>query len=284
VPNREAALRRGRKLVDTWVDAFGKHDLLTYASAIAFHVLKSLIPLTLFAIAALGALGRQDVWEEHVAPALKPRFDPPVYRALDYGARKIFEHDSIPIVVFGALLTIWYVSGAVRGIMGGINRIYEVDEQRATWLRWSISFGLALAMVAAVCVALLLVAIVPTPGGAAGVLVALLRWAGALAALAIAAGLLVRLGPVRRRPKKWASAGAVLVIVTWFVTTLVFRWYVASIANFKTAVGQLTVFIVLMVYVYASSIVFLVGVQLDEFLREDANGDERGILAVIRGG
>jgi membrane protein len=77
--------------------------------------------------------------------------------------------------------------------------------------------------------------------------------------------------------------GGVLVVSTWIVTTLVFRWYVASLANFRTAVGQLTVFLILMVYVYASSIVLIVGVQLDELLREDASERGRGILGVVMG-
>ena len=67
------------------------------------------------------------------------------------------------------------------------------------------------------------------------------------------------------------------------MTTLAFRWYVSSIANFHTAVGQLTVFLILMVYVYASSIVLIVGVQLDELLREEASEQERGILDVVVG-
>jgi membrane protein len=75
----------------------------------------------------------------------------------------------------------------------------------------------------------------------------------------------------------------VLVVSTWIVTTLAFRWYVASIANFQTAVGQLTVFLLLMVYVYASSIVLIVGVQLDELIREEASEQERGILDVVVG-
>jgi hypothetical protein len=37
---------------------------------------------------------------------------------------------------------------------------------------------------------------------------------------------------------------AAIVIATWIITPLVFRWYAASIASFKTAVGQLTAFIV----------------------------------------
>jgi hypothetical protein len=34
---------------------------------------------------------------------------------------------------------------------------------------------------------------------------------------------------------------------------------------------------------YASSVVFLVGVEVDELLREDAKADERGILDVLFG-
>ncbi len=149
--------------------------------------------------------------------------------------------------------------------------------------RWLLSLGLAVCVVSGVVGAALLLAAVPTPSGAAGVPAAIARWLGAIGLLSLVTGLLVRFGPTERRPKKWASAGAVLVIATWIMTTLVFRWYVESIANFKTAIGQLTVFIVLMVYVYASSIVFLVGVQLDELIREDARADERGILHILFG-
>src|SRR5439155_25903628 len=106
---------------------------------------------------------------------------------------------------------------------------------------------------------------------------------GGVVALVLETGLLVRYGPVGPRPKKWASTGAVLVVATWIVTSIAFRWYVSSIANFKSAIGQLTVFLVLMAYAYASSIVFLDGVQLDELLREDANSEERGILHVLFG-
>jgi membrane protein len=274
---------RVRTVVDIWVDAFGEHDLLTQASAIAFQVLKSLIPLSLLGIALLGALGRRDIWTDHIAPAIQSHVDPPIYHAIAYAVNKIFSHNSGPLIVFAALLTIWYISGAVRAMIGGINRIYETDDNRPVWHRWLLSLGLAVCVVSAVVGAALLIAAVPTPSGAAGVPAAIARWLGAIGLLSLVTGLLVRFGPAERRPKKWASTGAVLVIVTWIVTTLGFRWYVESVANFKTAIGQLTVFIVLMVYVYASSIVFLVGVQLDELIREDARADERGILHILFG-
>jgi membrane protein len=275
--------RRGRDTVQIWVDAFDEHDLLTHASAIAFQVLKSLVPLTLLGIALIGAVGRRDLWSSHLAPPIQSRVDPPVFHAIDFAVKKIFAHNSGPLIAFAAVLTIWYVSGGVRAIIGAINRIYGSEDDRPFWLRWVLSIGLSACVVVGIVGAALLVAAVPKPGGAWEIPAVVARWLAAIVALALVTGILVRYGPVEPRPKKWASAGAVLVVVTWIVTSLVFRWYVSSIANFKTAIGQLTVFLVLMVYAYASSIVFLVGVQLDEFLREDANAEERGILHVLFG-
>jgi len=167
--------------------------------------------------------------------------------------------------------------------MGAINRIYEANDERPLWVRWPLSFGLAFCLVAGIVGAALLVEAVPKQSGALEILLFLVRWIGALAALVAVTGVLVRLAPARHRPKRWASAGAVLVIATWLVTSFAFRWYVSTFANFKTAVGQLTVFIVLMAYAYASSIVLLVGIEIDELLREDASSRERGILDVLFG-
>ena len=275
------AKKRGRAAFDLWVDCFAEHELLSYASAISFQVLKSLIPLTLLALALLGAVGEERLWTDHAAPALRAHLARPVFRGIDYAAHKIFTSGAGGLVAFSAALTVWYVSGGVRAIMEGINRIYGVEDDRPFWLRWAISIALAAWVTVCLAGAVALVATLPEPSGIVGGLALAARWLGALVLLSVATGFLVRFGPREHRPKRWVSVGAILVVVTWIVTSLIFRWYVGSVANFKTAVGQLAVFIVLLVYVYVSSIVLLVGVQLDELLREDATGEERGLLHVL---
>ena len=278
MPTRRQVETRVRTTFVALRERLAEHELLTYASAVAFQVVKSLVPLVLLALAVLGAVGRRDIWSGHIAPALKPRFDEPIYHAIDFAANKIFDSNSAGLLALSALLTVWYVSSGIRGIMSALNRIYETRETRPSWLRWLVSVGLAICVVAGIVGAILLVLAVPKPNGAWKILVDLVRWVGAILALTVAAGLLVRLAPAERRPKRWASAGAVLVIATWIVTSILFRLYVTSIADFKTAVGQLSVLIVLLVYVYVSSIVLLLGVEVDELLRENASGHERGVL------
>jgi uncharacterized BrkB/YihY/UPF0761 family membrane protein len=64
--------------------------------------------------------------------------------------------------------------------------------------------------------------------------------------------------------KRRASVGAILGVTAWFVESLVFAWYISTIANFNTAVGSLTVLIVVCMYFYVGSIILLVGIELDE--------------------
>ena len=68
---RQQANRGVRAFVDVWVDCFAKHNLLTYASAIAFQVLVELVPMTLLTLGVLGALDEQNVWKKQIAPEIE---------------------------------------------------------------------------------------------------------------------------------------------------------------------------------------------------------------------
>jgi membrane protein len=275
---------RLRRFVQLWIDLFARHDLLNHASAIAFQVLKSIIPLTLFGLALLGALGQRHVWNDTIAPAIEPHLQKATFHAVDAAAQRIFSSSAAGLLAFSGLMSIWYVSGGVRAAMSGINDVYEVKETRPWLLRYAISFSLAVCISISVIGALLLAAtgVGSVANGVLQVLLDIGRWLVAIVALGVALGLLVRYAPAERRPKRWASAGSALVITAWVAATLIFKVFVSDVANFKTASGSLAVFLVLIGYVYTSSIIFLVGVEVDEMLREDTSG-ERGLLHLLFG-
>jgi membrane protein len=275
---------RLKRFVGLWVDLFDRHMLLDHASAVAFQVLKSLIPLSLLGLAILGVTGQEHVWRKTIAPAIQPHLQRPTFHAIDYGVEKIFSTDSAGLIAFASLLALWYISGSVRAFMGGINHIYEVDDERPWPVRYAISAGLAACIAVGVIGSMLLTFAAAQVGG--GVLRALAdvgRWLAAIVLLGVVLGMLVRFAPAKHRNKRWASAGSALVIVAWIVATLIFELFVVHIANFKTATGELTVFLVLIGYVYTSSIILLVGVELDELLREDATAGEKGVLQLLFG-
>jgi uncharacterized BrkB/YihY/UPF0761 family membrane protein len=68
MPRRRAHRQSAKELVDLWVDLFREHDLLTYASAIAFQALVAFVALLLLGLAVLGDIGRTDVWDAKIGP------------------------------------------------------------------------------------------------------------------------------------------------------------------------------------------------------------------------
>jgi membrane protein len=100
--------------------------------------------------------------------------------------------------------------------------------------------------------------------------------------LGIAVELLVRFAPSEPRAKKWVTLGTAFTVVAWVIASLIFRVYVASVANFRSTLGTFIAVLILTAYLYTSAIIFLVGVQVDELIRKDAARRDRGILQHVR--
>jgi membrane protein len=269
--------------VKLWVDLFDKHALLDHASAMAFAVLKALVPLTLLGLALLGALGQRHVWNQTVVPGMKSHVQPATLHAIDSAAQRIFSSDSTGLIVFASIVALWYISGSVRAVMSSTNVIYGSKETRSWKVRFPLSF--ALAAVVAACVIGAALAVLAAPAlarhGALQVVVAIGRWLVAVALLGVAVAVLVRFAPVATRSKTWVSGGSVLVILAWVATSMIFKLLVTQVLSFKTPAGSLGIFLVLAGYVYTSSIIFLLGVELDELLRQEATAGETGVLQLL---
>ncbi|HZC74648.1 MAG TPA: YhjD/YihY/BrkB family envelope integrity protein, partial [Gaiellaceae bacterium] len=136
------------------------------------------------------------------------------------------------------------------------------------WVRFPLSCGLAILFLAAVLGA---IAIIwgGHVSGSWSIPILILRWPAAAALIAFAFELIVRWAPAQHRRVRWASLGSVLVVVGWIGETLIFGAYVRSVANFRTPVGSLEVFIFLATYFYIAAIVLLVAMELDELVRAD---------------
>jgi membrane protein len=288
VATRAASHSRGasfRALVDLWVDLFDEHDLLTYASAIALQALIAAVALLLLTLGVLHAVGEETVWTNRAGPAIQAHVLEPVYAGINATVLTIFSGSSTGLIVFAAALALWEVSGAVRACSGALNRIYgDLEDARPWRVRTPVSFAIAAVLIAALLGALVLIMILrDAVHGGWSIPFAIVRWVGAVLLVGIAFELLVRFAPAERRPKRWVTAGTALVIVGWIVQSLIFAWYVRSLANFRTPVGSLAVFLVSVMFVYIASIVLLVAIELDEQLRKDAaDRRRRGMLGLVR--
>lgn len=63
--------------------SFSERELMIYSSATAFHILSSIVPFLLFALAAIGFLQLQEVWTNDIASHIKPQVSKAAYTVID---------------------------------------------------------------------------------------------------------------------------------------------------------------------------------------------------------
>jgi len=252
----------------------GRYDLLTTASAIAFRVLFASVPLAAASLAFLGVVHLGDLWQDWLAPKLHDRVTAAQFEVIDTGARSILGRGSEFWLTLGLALAVWEVSGAVRGAMGALNRVYGRDDTRSFWRRMGIS--VALAFVVSIAFAVALGALSFGDDLAARIvsdewentLTVVFRVGVAVVAALVGVGCMIRLGTSKRHPARWLGFVSVLVVALWIAASFILTWYFSSLADYRSVFGAVTSFIILLIYLYWVSILLLAGALADAMLRE----------------
>jgi membrane protein len=275
------ALRRRRSRVRDYVAdlvaSFEEHDLLTSASAISFQIFTAIVPFLLFGFALLGFLNLDTVWRDDIAVHIRPHLSAAAFTVINDTVTKVLSSRQVFWMTGGLALTVWQVSGAVRAVMGALNRIYRVRRQRSWRERMTVSLALAVAVGGLLLAALAAVTLIPLAYGDVGqpaqTLLFVARWCLAGLLMLAAVGLLLRHAPAKMRPLQWVSFGTMLIIGSWIAMSLAFAGYLQFIANYESVFGNLATVVVLLGYIYLSSVVFLAGAQLDALVRRRVEGN-----------
>src|SRR3954453_21458500 len=259
---------------------FKENDLLTYASAISFQVVFALVPLALLALGLLGTLGLSGWWSTDAAHTVRDNVSQPVYHLIDGTVRKILAHRQLFWVTLGAAIAVWEVSGAMRATMQVLNSVYGVEEKRSFGRKLWESIVLSTAVTFMLLLAAAVVKVGPRAarslfgdGALVSVLSFLASWGAAVALLFLVVSIVVRYAPDTRRPLRWVTFGGVLVIVGWVAMSLLYGFYITSVADYTSVFGNLAVVMVTLSYIYLSAIVFLSGVQLDSLIRHQVDAE-----------
>jgi membrane protein len=263
-----------RRLVPEMVDAFRRNGLINFAASISFLIVLSLVPLLLFLLALLGFLQLDEIWRDEVAPEVRGSLSDAAYRLMDDTATRVVTEKQGWWLTGGFALALWEISAATRVTMTALDRIYGFGRRRSFFELFPRSVGLGLAMGVAVVAAFAIVRFVPLLTGDLDGLAAVLsfagRWLAAAAVLGAGVALVVHHGSATRRTLPWVTVGTFLVMAPWIGMSILFGIYVTYIANYGSVFGNLATFFVLLLYVYASSIAFLAGVQADACLRRSS--------------
>ena len=181
--------------------------------------------------------------------------------------------------VISTSLSLWWARSGVASLIRGLNAVYR-EEHRGP-LRRIISsvlvtlalIGMLLVALVAVVIAPILMAVLPL-GDFTAWLVELSRWSVAAVTLIFGLGIIYRYGPNRRAAKvPWVSPGAVVAIVIWGAGSWAFSFYLSNFGRYNEVYGSLGAVVALLMWLYLSCYVTLLGAALNAELELRTRSD-----------
>lgn len=262
----------------TW-RSFDDDDMWTFAAALAYHMLFALFPFLLFLVSAFSFLDAPGLFDGLLGQS--ERFLPPEAHAtvaeVVGEVRGQREGELLSVGILGA---VWIASGGVRSTMHALNVAYDVPEGRRWWKRYLVSVVYTLALALLVMLATMLMVLGPRATGwllgrvgAGEPVLDALVWLRLPAALLLAWGAIVlvyRAAPNVRQRLPRVLPGALTAVLLWAAVSLGFRWYVAHFGRFGVTYGSIGAVVMLLAYFYLSSLVLLLGAEMNAVIQHHA--------------
>lgn len=275
---RSAALRRDLSFADLMaitgrlVASIGEENLTLIAAGVSFYAMLALAPMMIALVSIYGFIADPADMRELVA-LLAPLVPKSAYALIETQVATLAQKSDTTFQftsVGGAFLAVWSAKAGVNALLTGLNIANREREGRGMLVAMLFSYALTLGLIlimtitlAAIVVAPAALAVLPGEGWTAW-LARWLRWPIALAAVIFSIGFLYRLGPSRRGARlPWLSPGALLATAVWMLASIGFSYYIATFGSYQAAYGALGAVIILMLWLWLSALIVLVGARLN---------------------
>lgn len=182
---------------------------------------------------------------------------------------------SLFIIIFGILLSLFSISGAITNLLSAANVSYEVKETR-TFIRLRLASLAIMASGAVTGILIIGLLLLNEPLLAAiGIpdpvitTVSIIRWPIIALIVTVSLAFFYRYGPNRNNPKwQWVTWGSVIAAVVWLIGTAAFFVYARYFANFSESYSVFAGIIVLMTWLNLSAFIVLLGAEINYRLEQ----------------
>jgi membrane protein len=249
-----------------------KHRLLAVAAGAAFYELLAIFPGITAFVSTYGLFASGDQIRRHlsllaqIAPASAlDIIGDQIDRIVAKGAGSL----SLTFI-FGFALALWSANAGVKAIFDALNVIYDEDEKRGLISLNLRSIAFTFCVIAFLVLAAAGVVAFPSVLSRLGAdslgqsLISALRWPLLFLTVTFGLAVLYRFGPSRREAKwRWLTLGSAIGAFVWLLGSAAFSWYLANVADYSATYGSLGAAIGLMMWLWLSAVVVLLGAQLN---------------------
>src|SRR6478736_3585859 len=173
-------------------------------------------------------------------------------------------------LILSLVVALWSTNSGTQAMMAALNIAYEEPERRSLFRYYLNAFTFTIIGILGGVVMLLAILYVPILFAFAGyshafeVVVRVARWPFLGLFVLFLLALLYRYGPCRRSAKwHWVSVGSLFAMVVWLIASAAFSLYVSNFAHYDKLYGSLGAVIILLLWLYISFYIVLVGAEIN---------------------
>jgi membrane protein len=234
-------------------------DALGLAAQLAYYFFLALFPAIL-ALLALASFFPIHNFTDQVTTSLG-RFAPPeMLNLIREQLTNLSGSADAGILSIGFLGALWSSSSALVGLIGALNRAYDIEESRPWWRVRITAILLTVGLALFIVTAFTLVVAGPELGEAVAARIGMgpaftwtwkiVQWPIVFALVATAVGLVYYFAPDADQEWVWVSPGAVAATILWLIGSLAFRFYIMNFGSYQQTYGLVGSVIVLMLWFY----------------------------------
>jgi membrane protein len=186
------------------------------------------------------------------------------------------------LLSIGLLATLWSASNGINAVVKALNKAYDVEENRPFWKARGISFIFTIILAVLIFLSMILLIFGKVIGetiyrvtqlpGNFEVLWGIAQYVIPLITMVCAFVLLYKYTPNLRLRFREVIPGAVFATLGWVVTSILFSFYVNNFGNYTKTYGSIGGIIVLLTWLYLSSILIILGGEMNATLHFDREG------------
>ena len=262
---------------------FMNDDLLSIGAQATFFLLFSLFPFLIFLIALITYMPMVNLQDS--IQALAALMPANAYLILRDMVNQTIANRSVTLLSFGMLSALWSSASGVTTLIQGINRAYDQEETRRSWKITAVSLYFTLELAIAIIFSLVLIVFGKVLGtqlfhflGFSDASLQVWNYVGYIIALITTILVFISLyynTPNRRSKFREVVPGAVVASLGWVIVSIAFSYYIDNFGNYSKVYGSLGGIIALLMWLYVSSIIILMGAEINASLMFSKMGLEK---------
>lgn len=248
-------------------------DVFALGAQLAYYLILAFFPFLIFLMTLIGFSNLNSM---EIIEGLRTLLPSSVFELTSATIVEVVENQHAGLLWVSIALSVWAASSAFRAVIKGINKAYNVKENRS-FIKIAI---IAMASIVALAFIIIITLSMLVFGNLIGDLLKtyspfdavisrlwnMLRYVVVVTSMIFIFAVIYRYTPAIRISWRESFPGAIVTTIGWILASMGFSFYINNFNNYSRFYGGLGAVFILMTWLYITSIIFILGGEINSVI------------------